>query len=97
MPPGVRRRVVPLSVPPLNVSVGIDCADALLMERVPPESESGVLIVPLTVFVPDCHCVVPAPLIVDAASKVCASEVLKMMFVPEAALNVAPVLATAPT
>src|SRR5204863_8189904 len=59
---------LPLSVPPVNVSVGIDCPDALLMERVPPETAIGVLIVPLMVFAADCRCVVAAAMEEGAAS-----------------------------
>src|SRR6266481_1061747 len=60
----------PLSVPPPNARVGIDCAAALLSVSVPPEILMGVEMVPENVLVPPCHCVVPAPLMVVAASKV---------------------------
>src|SRR5438876_3153 len=87
----------PLSVPPLMVRVGIDCPAALLTVRVPPLTTMPAEIVPVTVLEPPDHCTVPAPLIVEAASKVRVSPVLKDKVAPLEALKVAPVLVTAPT
>src|SRR4051794_18196728 len=86
----------PASGPPFIVSTGIDCAEALLMARVPPDTRIDVEIGPATVFVPDWDWIVPAPLMVEAASNERTSFVLKMRFVPLATLNVAPVLVIAP-
>src|SRR5947209_11951259 len=73
---------VPLNVPPESVRVGSVCAAALLMESVPLATVIGVVIVPVTVFVPDCHSTEPAPLMMVAASKVRVSLVLKLSVVP---------------
>src|SRR6266851_5175635 len=85
----------PFSVPPYMARVGIVCVAALFTVKVPPETPRGVDMVPETVLVPDCHWTVPAPEMVDAASNVRVSLVLKFIAVLAATLNVAPVLVTA--
>src|ERR1043165_2100898 len=64
------RGAVPLRVPPCRVSVGLDCVEALLIVKVPPATVRFAEMVPATVLVPLLICMVPAPLNVDAASKV---------------------------
>src|SRR5436190_5812771 len=86
---------VPLNVPPLMVRVGIDCALGLLMLSVPLDMRTAVDSVPLMLFVPLLHCSVPAPEMLDAASKVRVSLLANVNVAPEETLNVAPVLVVA--
>src|ERR1051326_109768 len=75
---------VPSCVPPCIASVGTERAEALLRVSVPPvrtrsptlTMEPIVVVPPLarvdpvTVLLPEFHCTVPAPLMLDVASKV---------------------------
>src|ERR1043165_8467669 len=83
---------VPLRTPPCRVNVGIDCVEALLIVNVPPTTVRFAEMVPVRVLVPLLNCMVPAPLKVDAASKVRVSLEEKSMTAPPAALKVAPLL-----
>src|ERR1043166_670957 len=66
------RFAVPLSVPAVMVSAGIDCVLALLIESVPPLMMSDAVMVPAMLFAPAALCSVPAPLMVDEASNAAA-------------------------
>src|ERR1044071_3356138 len=84
---------LPFSVPPCIASVGIDCAAALLIVKVPPPTVRFVEIVPANVAVPLYTVSVPAPVMLEAASKVRASLELNSRVVPPATVNVPPLLA----
>src|SRR5437588_1968120 len=67
---------VPLNVPPCILREGMDCALALLMLSAPPDVRTGVAMLPVKVVAALDDCSVPAPVMVEAASKVRVSLVL---------------------
>src|SRR5713226_7659761 len=90
--PLLRVRVPPVTVtsPTLVIAVPIVVVPLFFVAPL-------TLYVALTVFVPEPHCTVPAPLMNDPASKLRASLVLKFNVAPLAELNVDVAAVTAPT